>query len=68
MITGFIIALFTEMWGFPLSLFVITSLAGSGGLPYQFDNLMYYFIRPRTTSDVAFTNVPLSFLTEYAIY
>jgi len=32
MITGFIVALFTEMWGFPLSLFVITTLEGS--VPY----------------------------------
>ncbi len=65
MITGFIIALFTEMWGFPLSLLVITSLAGSGGLPYQFDNLMYFLIQPKNPADAAFINVPTSFLIEY---
>ncbi len=66
MVSGFIVALFTEMWGFPLSLFIITSLSGSGGLPYQFDNLMYYFIQPRNPGDIAFTNMPTSFLVEYA--
>ncbi|MGD0645021.1 MAG: isoprenylcysteine carboxylmethyltransferase family protein [Candidatus Bathyarchaeia archaeon] len=65
MVTGFIVALFTEMWGFPLSIFVITSLSGSGGLPYQFDNLMYYFVRPRIAGDIAFTNMPISFWLEY---
>lgn len=67
MATGFIIALFTEMWGFPLSIFIITSLAGSGGLPYQFDNLFYYFIRARSPADSAFINMPLSFFIEYSI-
>lgn len=65
MVTGFIIALYTEMWGFPLSIFVITSLAGSSGLPYQFDNLMYYFSRPISSNDIAFFNMPTSFLVEY---
>jgi hypothetical protein len=65
MVTGFIVALYTEMWGFPLSLFIITSLAGGSGLPYQFDNLMYYFSRPVSPSDVAFVNMPTSFLAEY---
>jgi protein-S-isoprenylcysteine O-methyltransferase Ste14 len=67
MATGFMIALFAEMWGFPLSIFVITSLVGSGGLPYQFDNLMYYFIKVRSPSDIAFTNMPLSFFLEYSL-
>lgn len=67
MMTGFIIVLFTEMWGFPLSLFIITSLAGSSGLPYQFDNLMYFFIRMKTPTDPAFVNVPISFLIEYSV-
>jgi protein-S-isoprenylcysteine O-methyltransferase Ste14 len=67
MITGFIVALFTEMWGFPLSLFVISVLAGDGGLPYQFDNLWYFFTQPRIPGDVAFTNMPLAFFAEYAV-
>jgi protein-S-isoprenylcysteine O-methyltransferase Ste14 len=67
MVTGFIIALFTEMWGFPLSLFVITSLTGSNVLPYQFDNLMYYLIRQKSSSDIAFTDMPTSFFIEYAV-
>jgi hypothetical protein len=67
MMTGFIIALFTEMWGFPLSLFIITSLIGSSGLPYQFDNLMYFFIKARTPTDAAFTNMPATFFIEYSI-
>lgn len=67
MMTGFIIALFTEMWGFPLSLFVITSLLGSSGLPYQFDNLMYFFTKARIPTDPAFVNVPISFLIEYSV-
>jgi hypothetical protein len=52
MATGFIIALFAEMWGFPLSIFLITVLVGSGGLPYQFDNLVYYFLMSKNPSDV----------------
>jgi methanethiol S-methyltransferase len=67
MATGFVVALFTEMWGLPLSLLVITSIAGGSGLPYQFDNLMYYFVQHRNPTDVAFYNVPLSFLMEYTI-
>lgn len=67
MLTGFIVALFAEMWGFPLSIFVITSLAGSSNLPYQFDNLMYYFTQPHSASDVAFYNPPLAWLAEYTL-
>jgi hypothetical protein len=67
MISGFIVALFAEMWGFPLSLFVITSLSGNSPLPYQFDNLMYYFIQTRSPSDVAFSNPPLAWLAEYVL-
>ena len=53
------------MWGFPLSLFVITSLSGNSPLPYQFDNLMYYFTQTRSSSDVAFLNPPPAWLAEY---
>jgi hypothetical protein len=67
MVTGFIVALFTEMWGFPLSLFVITTLGGSTSLPYQFDNLMYYFTQTRSTGDVSFFNPPLAWLAEYVL-
>ncbi len=67
MVTGFIVALFTEMWGFPLSLFVITSLLGSNSLPYQFDNLMYYFTQTKSVSDVAFFNPPQAWLVEYVL-
>jgi len=67
MVTGFIVALFTEMWGFPLSLFVITTLGGNSQLPYQFDNLMYYFTRTRSPSDVAFFNPPPAWLAEYTL-
>ena len=67
MVTGFIVALFTEMWGFPLSLFVITTLGGNSQLPYQFDNLMYYFTRTRSSSDVAFSNPPPAWLAEYIL-
>jgi hypothetical protein len=67
MVTGFIVALFTEMWGFPLSLFIITSLGGNGALPYQFDNLMYYFTQTRSSSDVAFFNPPPAWLAEYVL-
>lgn len=67
MITGFVIALFTEMWGLPLSLLVISSSAGSGGLPYQFDNLMYFLVQPKNPSDAAFVNIPLAFLVEYTL-
>ncbi len=67
MVTGFIIALFTEMWGFPLSLFIITSLGGSSSLPYQFDNLMYYFTQTKSSSDVAFFNPPPAWLAEYVL-
>jgi methanethiol S-methyltransferase len=66
MVTGFIVALFAEMWGIPLSLFVITSLGGSS-LPYQFDNLMYYFTQNRRPSDIAFYNPPIVWLAEYTI-
>lgn len=38
--------------------------AGGSGLPYQFDNLMYYFVQPRNPADSAFYNVPLSFQVE----
>src|SRR3989304_4175399 len=55
------------MWGFPLSLFVITSLSGERGLPYQFDNLAYYFIQTRTADDIAFLNPPLVFRIEYVL-
>jgi putative exporter of polyketide antibiotics len=64
MAPGLVVALFTEMWWLPLSLLVITSLAGGSGLPYQFDNLMYYFVQPRNPADSAFYNVPLSFQVE----
>src|SRR5512136_2041374 len=67
MVTGFIAALFTEMWGFPLSLFVITTLGGNTSLPYQFDNLMYYFTQTRSPSDIAFFNPPLAWLAEFAL-
>lgn len=67
MITGFIVALFTEMWGFPLSLFVITTLGGNTSLPYQFDNLMYYFTQTKSPSDVAFFNPPPAWLAEYVV-
>ena len=67
MVTGFIIALFTEMWGFPLSLFLITTLGGNSPLPYQFDNLMYYFTRTRSSSDIAFYNPPPAWLAEYTL-
>ena len=67
MVTGFIIALFAEMWGFPLSIFVITSLAGGSNLPYQFDNLMYYFAQPHNPNDIAFLNPPPAWLAEYVI-
>jgi hypothetical protein len=67
MVSGFIVALFAEMWGFPLSLFVITSLSGNSPLPYQFDNLMYYFTQIRSSSDVAFSNPPTAWLAEYAL-
>ncbi len=66
-VTGFIVALFTEMWGFPLSLFVITSLGGNSSLPYQFDNLMYYFTQTRSSSDIAFFNPPPAWLAEYVL-
>ena len=66
-VTGFITALYAEMWGFPLSLFVITSLSGERGLPYQFDNLMYYFVQPRIAGDVAFSNPALAFRVEYIL-
>jgi hypothetical protein len=66
-VTGFITALYAEMWGFPLSLFVITSLSGERGLPYQFDNLAYYFTQARTVDDVAFSNPPLAFRVEYIL-
>lgn len=65
--TGFIIALFTEMWGLPLSLLVITSITSGAGLPYQFDNLIYFFTKARTSSDIAFTNMPAAFFIEYTI-
>ena len=67
MVTGFIVALFTEMWGFPLSLFVITTLGGNTPLPYQFDNLMYYFTQTRSPSDVGFFNPPPAWLAEYVL-
>jgi protein-S-isoprenylcysteine O-methyltransferase Ste14 len=67
MVTGFVVALFTEMWGFPLSLFIITSLGGSTSLPYQFDNLMYYFTQTRSSFDVAFFNPPPVWLAEYVL-
>jgi len=67
MVSGFIVALFMEMWGFPLSLFVITSLTGNGPLPYQFDNLMYYFTQTRSSGDVAFLNPPPAWLAEYVL-
>lgn len=67
MVTGFIVALFTEMWGFPLSLFVITSLGGNTSLPYQFDNLMYYFTQTRGSSGVGFFNPPPAWLAEYVL-
>ena len=67
MVTGFVVALFTEMWGFPLSLFVITSLGGNSSLPYQFDNLMYYFTQTRSSTDVAFFNPPPAWLAEYVL-
>jgi len=66
-VTGFITALYAEMWGFPLSLFVITSLSGERRLPYQFDNLVYYFTQARTVDDVAFSNPPLAFRVEYIL-
>jgi protein-S-isoprenylcysteine O-methyltransferase Ste14 len=66
MVTGFIVALFTEMWGIPLSLLVITSFGGSS-LPYQFDNLMYYFTRTRSPNDIAFYNPPLAWVAEYTL-
>ncbi len=67
MITGFVIALFAEMWGFPLSIFVITSMAGSNNLPYQFDNLMYFFTQPHGTNDVPFYNPPIAWIVEYTL-
>jgi hypothetical protein len=67
MLTGFIVSLFAEMWGFPLSIFIVTSLAGGSGLPYQFDNLMYYFTEPQRSSDVAFYNPPIAWLAEYTL-
>jgi methanethiol S-methyltransferase len=66
MITGFIVALFTEMWGIPLSLLVITSL-GVSSLPHQFDNLMYYFTQNKSSSDIAFYNPPFAWLAEYTL-
>jgi len=66
-ITGFIIALFTEMWDFPLSLFLITTLGHSNSLPYQFDNLMYYFTQTRSSSDLAFVNPPAAWIAEYTL-
>ncbi len=67
MITGFIVALFAEMWGFPLSIFVITSMAGSKNLPYQFDNLVYFFTQPHSTTDVPFYNPPVVWIVEYTL-
>ena len=67
MVSGFIVALFMEMWGFPLSLFIIASLSGGGQLPYQFDNLMYYFTQTRSSSDVAFLNPSSVWLAEYVL-
>lgn len=67
MATGFIAALYAEMWGLPLSLFVITSLSGGSSLPYQFDNLAYYFIQPRNVNDVAFSSPPVAFRVEYIL-
>lgn len=67
MITGFIIALFMEMWGFPLSLFVITTLGGGSPLPYQFDNLVYYFTQTRSSNDIAFYSPPSIWLVEYTL-
>jgi len=66
MLTGFIVALFTEMWGVPLSLLLITSIGG-GHLPYQFDNLMYYFTQAKSPSDLAFVNPPFAWLVEYLV-
>jgi protein-S-isoprenylcysteine O-methyltransferase Ste14 len=67
MLTGFVVALFTEMWGFPLSIFMITSVAGGGSLPYQFDNLAYYFAQPHNPRDIAFYNPPPAWLAEYTL-
>ena len=67
LVGGFIVALFTEMWGFPLSLLIITSLSGNSPLPYQFDNLMYYLTQTRNPSDVAFFNPPPAWLAEYVL-
>src|SRR3989339_1070976 len=55
------------MWGFPLSLFVITSLSGEKGLPYQFDNLAYYFTQTRTVDDITFSNPPIAFRVEFVL-
>lgn len=66
MVTGFIVALFAEMWGIPLSILAITSLGG-GSLPYQFDNLIYYFLQSRSASDLAFVNPPFAWLIAYVV-
>lgn len=63
--TAFIAALYAEMWGFPLSLLVLTSFFGADHLPYQFDNLVYYFTQVRIPTDQAFVNPPLVFRIEY---
>ena len=67
MLTGFIVALFTEMWGFPLSIFIITSLTGGTSLPYQFDNLMYYFTTRHNPNDIAFYDPSPAWLAEYTL-
>ncbi len=67
MLTGFVVALFTEMWGFPLSIFIITSLAGGSSLPYQFDNLVYFFTQPHNPNDVAFFDPPQAWVAEYTL-
>lgn len=66
-VTGFIVALYVEMWGFPLSLLVITSITRGSALPYQYDNLVYFFTQSRTSNDIPFYFPSLAFLVEYTL-